>query len=218
MPLSAKEKLALSIAEAFKHRDTFNNLLVKIGIDANGIARIKTDGFTSMELISLQIKNDMKSLKIYLVNLNKTFASAGASIYFNPIVIIRFTGALHFFDQTIFVYQRIPDIRIVTEELLTKYDQLFATRSLLIESDQKEADEVKLPPFKGMEDWLQFKEKFDYKLALTKGLNNFSVDYFVTTTECSKTLPTQSWTQCVTSEIDDEDIYRCFCCRGDDVL
>ena len=208
MPLTPDEILALSIDDAFKHRDTFNDLLVKIGVDAAGIAPIQKDGFTSMELLILQFKNDVKGFKAYLTNLNETFASARASIYFNPIVITRFTGALHFFDQTLFVYHRIPDIRVLTEALLTKYDHLFENRSLSIDSDQKEADDLKLPSFKGMEDWLQFREKFDYKLALTKSLNNFSVDYVVNDTERPITKPVEARLQVVTYEIDDEDVYR----------
>ena len=82
MPLTADEILALSIDDAFKHKDAFNELLVKIGVDAAGIVRIIKDGFTSMELLILQFKNDVKGFKAYLTNLNKTFATARSSIYF----------------------------------------------------------------------------------------------------------------------------------------
>ena len=209
MSLTADEIIALSIGDAYQHADTFTALLLKIGVDTAGQARLKKDGFTSMELLALQFKNDIKGFKAYLLNLNKTFASNRSSIYFNPIVITKFTGALYFFDQLLFVYHKIPDIRVITVEQLSTWGHLHSSSSSTIDTDQKEADEVILPKFTNMKDWLQFKEKLDYKLSLTKGQNNFSIDYVVNTTERDITIPTTSRSQVNTYEIDDEDIFRC---------
>ena len=102
MTLTPEQINALTIRDAYKHADTFNVLFELIGVDAAGQARIRKDGFMSMEILALQFKNDIKGFKTYLLNRNKTFTSARSSIYFNPIVVTRFTGALHFFNQTLF--------------------------------------------------------------------------------------------------------------------
>ena len=57
MSLTEDKITVLSIGDAYKHADTFNALLLKIGVDAAGQARIRKDGFTSMELLAFLFKN-----------------------------------------------------------------------------------------------------------------------------------------------------------------
>ena len=77
-----------TITERYSHDDHFANLLDELGMTNTQVARLQSDGFTSMQiLVSHYQSGGASNLEKYLRDLNKTFANSTAAlrVYFNPV-------------------------------------------------------------------------------------------------------------------------------------
>ena len=88
----------LTITQAFCNDAVFDQMLTRIGLGPDEINRLHTDGFTNMEILTLQYKTNIKLFQDYFSNTNKTFGSARVvlQVYFTPVVVTRLLGILHF--------------------------------------------------------------------------------------------------------------------------
>ena len=105
----------LSITELYESPEALRWVMDNgIGItDLECRNRIINDGYTSLRTIIRQHTNDVEGFKSYLSNLNKTFASAREAamrVYYSPVVISRFAGVVHYYDQCVHSLHTIPDL------------------------------------------------------------------------------------------------------------
>ena len=138
-----------TITDRFRSDAHFMQMMTRIGLAAAERNRFIRDGFTNMEVMSLQYKLNVKGFKSYIENLNKTFAAATAvnmRVYFNPIKMKKIIGVVHFYDQALNAYHSIPDIDNITADLAmdygTAYEMLLSSES---EKDKEDEQVVKLP-------------------------------------------------------------------------
>ena len=111
------------ITNRFRDEESFRRMLTTISLNAAEQHRFKTDGFTTMEIFSLQFKMNVKSFKYYVENLNKTFAAAGNAnirVSSSPIKLKRIVGVVECYDQSLCAYHTIPDIDHITWALATE--------------------------------------------------------------------------------------------------
>ena len=109
-----------TITERYSHGDHFANLLVELGMTNTQVARLQSDGFTSMQiLVSHYQSGGASNLEKYLRDLNKTFANSAAAlrVYYNPVIIYRLCGCLNYFSLCVMSFHTIPDIDLVSQEL-----------------------------------------------------------------------------------------------------
>ena len=116
--------MAATISDRFQSAVSFTDMLTRIGFTAAERTQFNIDGFTTMEILLLQFKGDVKGFKSYVENLNKTFAAASAAnlrVYYNPLKLKRIVGVVHYFDQALFSYHQIPDIGLINAALAYHY-------------------------------------------------------------------------------------------------
>ena len=98
-------------------------MLTTINFNAAERNSFETAGFTTMEILPLQFKMNVKSFKFYVENLNKTFAAAGNAnirVSSSPIKLKRIVGVVECYDQSLCAYHTIPDIDHITWALATE--------------------------------------------------------------------------------------------------
>lgn len=169
-----------TITARYSEDASFELLLNRLSLGPNEINRIQNDGFTDMSLLVDHFAYDVKGFKDHLTSLNKSFASATAArrVYFNPIMMNRLLGILHYFDQAIHTYHTIPDIDALDVDLANQFGKQYQSshRSKL---DDEEEVAIKIPDLTGATNWREFKEKFILKLSTIKGTRGIPLDYVV---------------------------------------
>ena len=133
-----------------------------------------------MSLLVEHFAYDVKGFKDHLTSLNKSLASATGArrVYFNPIMMNRLLGILHYFDQAVHTYHTIPDIDELDADLANLFGKQYQSshRSKL---DDEEEVGIKIPDLTGATNWREFKEKFILKLSTIKGTRGIPLDYVV---------------------------------------
>ena len=183
-------------------------MLTRIGFTAAERTRFNIDGFTTMEILSLQFKGDVKGFKSYVENLNKTFAAASAAnlrVYYNPLKLKRIVGVVHYFDQALFSYHQIPDIGLINAALAHQYGGMY-DELLGPDEDDPTDSGVELPPLSA-KTWTDWDEKFRLKLSQVKSKLLFSIQYVINQTEQDVISPTANRIEVDTATINDSNIF-----------
>ena len=105
--------------------------------------------------------NEVDSFTLYLTNLNKTFASsstAGLRVYFSPVVIQRFTGIVHYFNQAVNTFHIIPDILNVNTDNAS--DNYRHYRTFRVREKSDDTLDIDVPLLTGATNWINFRDKF----------------------------------------------------------
>ena len=103
--------MAATISDRFQSTVSFTDMLTRIGFTAAERTQFNIDGFTTMEILLLQFKGDVKGFMSYVENLNKTFVAASTAnlrVYYNPLKLKRIIVVVHYFDQALFLIPSNP--------------------------------------------------------------------------------------------------------------
>ena len=197
----------LTTTQLYDSEDGLRLMMDAIGVEICERNRIVNDGFSSMkEIIDLHT-NDVDGFKQYLVNLNKTFASAAGALrtYFTPVNVQRLTGVVYYYNHSINNLHRIPDILMITEDDATAYSLLY--RASTSDSDE-DPDSVEIPELTGAGNWIDFRDKFTMKLSLIKGCRGVPLDYILDSTVRAATRLNAAMQEVNEVNIGDDDIFR----------
>jgi len=177
-----------TITQKYSHADHFANLLTKIGMTNTQVARLQSDGFTTMQiLVSHYQSGGASSLEKYLRDLlNKTFANAAAAlrVYFNPVTINCLCGCLNYFLLCKMSFHTIPDIDLIDQELSGNLGS-FWNKFKADKKNQGDGDDdtnIDLPKLKGASSWISFRDAFTHKLRDTYTSRGFPLAYLVDAT------------------------------------
>ena len=121
----------VSITNKYSDPVHCNNLLTEIGLNDTQIARLESDGFTTMEvLVSHHQTGGASNLEKYICGLNKTFANAfiALRVYYNPVIIKCLCSCLTYFLLCIYSFHTISDIELIDVATLGNLDS-FWTKS-----------------------------------------------------------------------------------------
>ena len=117
--------VGLSHLELCNNETALRSLMNTINIGKKERDHVIEDGHMSMKEILSRHANDVDSFPQYLNSLNETSASSGTvrlRMCLSPVAIQRFTGILHYFNQSINTFHVIPNIlNITTESASTNY-------------------------------------------------------------------------------------------------
>ena len=116
-----------TITARYSEDASFELLLTRLSLGPNEINRIQNNGFRDMSLLVEHFAYDVKGFKDHLTSLNKSFASATAArrVYFNPIMMNRLLGILHYVDQAVHTYHTIPDIDALDADLANQFGKQY---------------------------------------------------------------------------------------------
>ena len=195
-----------TITDRFRSNAEFTQMLQTIGLLAPERNRLTRDGFTNMEVLSLQYKMNVNGFKSYIEDLNKTFAAASTAamrVYFNPITRKRIIGVVHYFNQALNAYHSIPDIDMITAQQATDFGTAYELMSSKISSDKKADDEVAKLPKLEAKSWPDWQDKLLLKLQGEKAKNGFSLEYLTNKTLRPITRGNALRTEVDTIDIDD---------------
>ena len=184
-------------------------MLTTLGFNAAEKNRFSTDGFTTMEIFSLQFKLNLKSFKSYMKDLNKTFAASGVTnirVYYNPIKLKRIIGVVHYYNQSLYVYHTIPDIDLITSTLATEYGNAY-DNMIEYKDDEDKKENIELLVLSA-NSWTDWGDKFRLKLSQMKSKNLFSLDYIINETTRDVTHENGARTEVDALVIDDADIFN----------
>ena len=197
----------LSIRELYSHPRTLQVVLHTIGVANRERKRILDDGFRTIGDIVDHYSDDVKGFQSYLLNLNKTFASATVnSVYFTPPILSRIVGVVHYFNICVKGLHHIPDPLEIDREKSISYGQHF--KRMFLSEDEKDDDEdIVLPKLTGASDWVAFRDAFISKLASTKGSRGFPVNYVIDSTEREITHGNANLIQVDEIDINDDDLF-----------
>ena len=101
----------LSITERYSDRNSFIQMLERIGVSIGARNKLVDDDFTSMKSLVGTYSNDVEGFHSYMKGVNKTFGGRSIHpIHFSPIVMKRMIGTLFHFTQAVGCFHCIPNI------------------------------------------------------------------------------------------------------------
>ena len=203
---------ALSITELYQNEELFRYVMHQsIGITSLQCrTKIVDDGFSCLRDIIQHHPNDVEAVKSYLTGLNKTFASSNdmnLRVYYSPVVINRFAGVVHYYNQAVNTFHTIPDPSFMTRDKADKLSNIYNAFYKYSKGDTEEV-EVDIPKLTGSINWVNFRDKFIMKLSLTIGNRGFPLEYVID--EMARGINRGNATLVEIDEIDlsNEDTYR----------
>ena len=151
---------ALSITELYEDESSLRWLMnTAIGItDAACHNRIVKDGYSSVSTIIRQHSNDVKGFTTYLVSLNKTFASAQEAamrVYYLPVIISRYAGVIHYFDQCVNSLHTIPEMSFFDTDQVTELSTQYVAFTKQADNDNNKMN-IDIPIVTGSSHWVNF--------------------------------------------------------------
>ena len=200
----------LSISELFEEEELLRYLMHTIGINAQRSRnKIISDGFQSISEILKHHANDVKGFKNYLLQLNKTFASASNAtlrVYYSPLVIARFVGIIHFYNQAVNTLHCIPDPSYIDIDMADELSQQYQV-FLKISNKESEEVDIEIPTLTGATNWVDFIDKVKMKLGMTIGTRGIPLSYVIDTTERNVTRANALLTEIDLLDLSDESIF-----------
>ena len=201
--------IPLSITDRYSHEMGIVHIFEEINLGGAERNRFFNDGLNSVGALVETYGYDVKSFKVYLESLNKTFATAGAiadRVYFTPPIIMKLCGALFYFNHCVYTLHAIPDVMEADGDfLLENYEHYSAITK---EKDDDEDDsEVRIPKLKGHENWIQWRDAFMADLANTVGMRGISIDYVVNTEPRDTTHGNAARTEFIAVNLEDEGLF-----------
>jgi hypothetical protein len=151
--------IGLTIIECFNNEMAFHLMMNSIRVSICECNKIINDGFSSFSIIISHHKNDVKGFEMYLSTLNKTFTSSSTvalQVYFSPVIIARFVGVVHYFNQAMNSFYTIPDQLYFDASKASDYASNyhnFCNRFKIIDDAD---DEIKIPDLLGSINWVDF--------------------------------------------------------------
>jgi len=202
-----------TITERYSHEDHFANLLDELGMSNTQVARLQSDGFTSMQILVSHYQSGGASNleKYYLRDLNKTFANSSAAlrVYFNPVIMNRLCGCLNYFSLCVMSFHTIPDIDFINQEfagnLGSFWNKFKADKKIQDENDDD--TNIDLPKLKGAASWISFRDAFTHKLRDTSTSRGFSLAYLVDTTVRPVTHGNAAFLESDIIDLEEEDVF-----------
>ena len=175
----------LTITERYEHEMGLIRIMDAAGVRQRERLHIIEDGFESVDELISHYANDVKGFSSYLTNLNKTFASARAAadkVYFTPPVLAKFVGIVHYMNQAVNTFHKIPDVGQVDQAHILSASAHYKTVNENDDDDEDKSSDVKIPTLKGNDNWIDFRDSFKTKLSLTIGNRGISIDYVIDST------------------------------------
>ena len=183
--LNAATLNPLTITERYEHEMGLIHIMDAAGVRQRERLHVIEDGFESVDELISHYANDVKGFSSYLTNLNKTFASARTAadkVYFTPPVLAKFVGIVHYLNQAVNTFHKIPDVSQVDQAHVLSASAHYKTVNESDNDDEDKSSEVKIPALKGNENWIDFRDSFKTKLSLTIGNRGISIDYVIDST------------------------------------
>ena len=146
----------------------------------------------------------------YLKGLNRTFAAAGNAalrVYYSPVVISRFAGVVHYYNQCVNSFHSIPDASYVDYDYVATLTMDYKTFNSQSDKDNDETD-VEIPTLTGASNWINFRDMFSLKLSLVIGSRGFPIDYVIDSTDRDVTRGNARLLEVDELTLSNEDVYR----------
>ena len=178
IPLDQATLDSLSITDSYSEPMGMAYLFELIDLNQNERDHLVCDGFYSIQDFVALYKYDHKKLERYLLNLNKTFATApnNRRLYFTPNEINMIIAVLHCFGQCVNTLQKVPDVAKVDIDFLSIIYDHYASN---IESndDVDNDGECTLPKLEGHKIWISWRDIFTSNVDVAKGARGIPIDY-----------------------------------------
>ena len=206
--------LNLNVLEDFDNRQLYESeMALRITMDTIGIGqrernRVISDGFNSMSDIITLHADDVKGFTNYLQTLNKTFASSSTAalrVYFSPVTIVRFAGVVHYFNQAVNSFHKIPDLLAID---VAHASTLSRDYHDFVKDKNEDETTVEIPKLTGSTNWVDFRDKFIMKCSQTTGCRGITLDYVVDSTPRAVTRANQQLEYVDTIDISDDVQFR----------
>ena len=198
---------ALSTTQLYDDENGLRLMMNTIGINLRERNKLIDDGFTSMKTIIELHTNDAEGFKTYLLNLNKTFASASTAalrVYFTPINVSRLVGAIHYYNHAVNSFHKIPDILMIDNDDAAAYAAHFRAST----ADPDDDVEITIPLLTGSSNWIDFRDKFQMKLNQTMGVRGIPLDYILDDTVRAAVRVNAAMIEVNSIDINDAEIFR----------
>jgi hypothetical protein len=203
--------IGLTITQCYTNEMAFRLMMRTIGVDMRERNKIISDGFKSLSTIVSHHKNDVKGFETYLSTLNKTFASASTEelrVYFSPVIIARFVGVVHYFNQSVNSFHTIPDQLYFDADDTAEYASNYRDFRTRFKKNEDTDDEIKIPLLLGSTNWIDFRDKFITKLSATIGTRDIPLDYVIDDTPRRVNRATATMDEVSILDIDDDNVFR----------
>lgn len=203
--------IGLTITHCYNNEMAFRLMMNTIGVSMRERNKIIADGFTSLATIISHHKNDVKGFETYLSTLNKTFASASTvalRVYFSPVIIARFVGVVHYFNQSVNSFHTIPDQLYFDTDDASEYASHYRDFRTRFKKNEDTDDEIKIPILLGSTNWIDFRDKFITKLSATIGTRDIPLDYIIDDTPRSVNRANATMDEVSVLDIDDDNVFR----------
>jgi hypothetical protein len=199
----------LSITQRFNHELAFRQLLHDIGVIISKRNQIIGDGFTSLQTLVEHYRYDVNGFASYLKNINKAWGALGQDrrIFFNPVIMQRLLGLLHYASQAYYSFHITIDTDDITAADATNFGRAyndFKSKANNANDDDNGTD-VSIPVLTGSSNWVNFRDKFLMKLNFTFGARGTSLSYIVDGNARTATRANQTRTEVISININDDD-------------
>ena len=208
---NAANLTGLTITQLYENEELLRYLMNEIGITTEVCRnRIVNDGFNSLRAVVGHHSNDIEGVKSFLTGLNKTFASSADAtlrVYYSPVVIARFCGIVHYYDQAVNSFHCIPDPSFINVGVSDDLSRTYNEFKKKADMDNTDDVEIEIPKLTGASNWINFRDKFLMKLGVTIGSRGIPLTYVVDTTERDVKRANATLVEVDTLDLDDEDTY-----------
>ena len=201
----------LTITQCYNNEMAFRLMMHTIGVSMRERNKIISDGFQNLSTIISHHKNDVKGFETYLSTLNKTFASASTEtlrVYFSPVIIARFVGVVHYFNQSVNSFHTIPDQLFFDADDTSEYASNYRDFRTRFKKNDDTDDEIKIPLLLGSTNWIDFRDKFITKLSATIGSRDIPLDYVIDDTPRRVNRANSMMDEVSVLDIDDDNVFR----------
>ena len=200
----------LSITERYQSQEGMEYFLTQMGAHARERAHIIADGFDTLDTLMLCYQNNVKQFEAWLQSLNKTFATArniNDRIYFAPMEMSQLVGGLHYFNQSVNIFHRVPDLLLFGPHEAIEAHEHFNEMQLTIDNkdNTKSGDDIKL---KGHSNYVKWRDNFRHVLSGTIGKRGIPIDYVIDDSERAAKRSNHNLIEVDTIDLNEENLYK----------
>lgn len=200
---------ALTITQRYNDRDSFTQLLTRVGVPVPAIEKLQEDDFVSMQSLVTNYATDVDSFISYLKGINKTYAGNARTrnTRFSPIVIKRLSAILFHFSQSVGCIHCIPNIENIDAGAFPDLIQTYETHKKRLERDDEESGIIELPELKGHSNWTTYRDKFLSNLAIMMGVRHTPLTYVVDESDRPRITRATAYFEVELINLADDDFY-----------
>ena len=178
---------------------------------------LERNGFDSLrDIVNAYKEEGAQALRKLLLDTNKMNAHAQTAVrgarttYFTPVMIKRLTGVIHYYLRCIYALHTCPNIDNLTVEMADQMGADFYDKGLKKDDEDDDEDliDTEIPKLKGTDNWMDFRDRFVFKLAHIKGRGGYPIDYVVDETERAIQDPTEPIANRAHADFTDPDLIR----------